>query len=58
MDFLKLCVGERFDHDMPDAGMSIMLAGGTPLLTFNCSATPGESNAFTFGIRQHSHLIR
>lgn len=49
MDFLKLCVGERFDHDIPDAGMSIMLAGGTPLLTFNFSATPGEINAFLNG---------
>lgn len=49
MDFLKLCVGERFDHDIPDAGMSIMLAGGTPLLTFNFSTSPGEINAFLNG---------
>jgi hypothetical protein len=49
MEFLKLCVGERFDHDMPEEGMSIILANGTPLLTFNFSVTPGEIQAFLNG---------
>ena len=49
MEYLKLCVGERFDHDMPAEGMSIILANGTPLLTFNFSASPREIQAFLNG---------
>jgi hypothetical protein len=49
MEFLKLCVGERFEHDMPEEGMSIILVNGTPLLTFNFSVTPGEIQAFLNG---------
>ena len=49
MEYLKLCVGERFDHDMPEEGMSIVLANGTPLLTFNFSASPRETQAFLNG---------
>lgn len=49
MELLKLSVGERFDHDMPDEGMSIMIAAGPPLLTFNLSVTPGEIKAFSKG---------
>ena len=49
MELLKLCVGERFDHDMPDEGMSIILASGTPLLTLNFSVSPGEIEAFLNG---------
>ena len=49
MELLKLCVGERFEHDMPEEGMSIILANGTPLLTFNFSVTPGEIQAFLNG---------
>lgn len=49
MEFLKLCIGERFEHDMPEEGMSIILASGTPLLTFNFSVTPGEIRAFLDG---------
>lgn len=49
MDYLKLCVGERFDHDMPDEGMSIILTNGTPLLTFNFSASHREIQAFMNG---------
>ncbi|MCK9609506.1 MAG: hypothetical protein M0R33_24015 [Methylomonas sp.] len=49
MDFIKLCVGERFEHDMPEEGMSIVLANGAPLLTFNFSVSPGEIQAFLNG---------
>ncbi len=49
MDFIKLYVGERFDHDMPEEGMSIVLANGAPLLTFNFSVSPGELQAFLNG---------
>ena len=49
MDYLKLCVGERFDHDLPAEGMSIILANGTPLLTFNFSITPRDIQAFLNG---------
>lgn len=49
MEYLKLCVGERFDHDMPEEGMSIVLANGAPLLTFNFSVSPGEIQAFLNG---------
>ncbi|WP_231890247.1 hypothetical protein [Methylomonas methanica] len=49
MGYLKLCVGERFDHDMPAEGMSIILANGTPLLTFNFSASSREIQAFLNG---------
>lgn len=48
-DYLKLCVGERFEHDMPAEGMSIILANGAPLLTFNFSASPREIQAFLNG---------
>lgn len=50
MELLKLAVGERFDHDMPEEGMSIILASGTPLLTLNFSVTPGEVHAFLNGV--------
>ena len=49
MDYLKLCVGERFDHDLPAEGMSIILANSTPLLTFNFSVTPRDIQAFLNG---------
>ncbi|BBL57524.1 hypothetical protein [Methylomonas koyamae] len=49
MEYLKLCVGERFDHDMPAEGMSIVLANGAPLLTFNFSASPREIQTFLNG---------
>jgi hypothetical protein len=49
MDYLKLCVGERFDHDLPAEGMSIILANGTPLLTFSFSVSPRDIQAFLNG---------
>lgn len=41
--------GERFDHDMPAEGMSIVLAKGTSMLTFNFSASPREIQTFLNG---------
>ncbi|WP_305910325.1 hypothetical protein Q9L42_000245 (plasmid) [Methylomarinum sp. Ch1-1] len=49
MDLLRLGVGQRFDHDMPAEGMSIMLASGSPLLTFNFSLTEKQIAAFLNG---------
>lgn len=44
-----LAVGKRFDHDMPDDGMSIILNGGSPLLVFNYSLMPWEIETFQNG---------
>lgn len=46
MDLLRLEVGQRFDRDMPDESMSIMLAGGSPLLVFNFSLTEKQVDGF------------
>ncbi|GAB4278971.1 MAG: hypothetical protein Kow0065_24840 [Methylomicrobium sp.] len=48
-DFLRLTVGERFNHDTPSEGMSVILANGTPLLTFNFALTPKQIDAFLNG---------
>ena len=50
MDCLRLTVGEKFDHDMPDESMSIMLNGGTPVLAFNFSVTEKNIETFLNGI--------
>jgi hypothetical protein len=50
MDFLKLVVGERFAHDIPDEGMSIILANGMPLLTFNFTVTNRDIYRFLHGV--------
>jgi len=41
--------GERFDHDMPAEGMSIVYVKGSPMLTFNFSASPREIQTFLNG---------
>ncbi|MGZ8236511.1 MAG: hypothetical protein ACXWTY_01400 [Methylobacter sp.] len=43
---INLTVGGKFNHDMPAESMSIVLANGAPLLTFNFSVT--EHNIATF----------
>jgi len=50
MDYLHLTVGDKFDHEMPDESMSIMLNGGTPVLAFNFSVTENNIKAFMDGI--------
>jgi len=49
MDLLYLAVGEKFDHDMPAEGMSIVLANGSPMLAFNFSVTEKNIAAFLNG---------
>jgi hypothetical protein len=49
MDFLRLTVGEKFDHDMPAESMSILLLNGAPMLTFNFSVTEKNIAAFLNG---------
>jgi hypothetical protein len=49
MDILHLTVGEKFDHDMPAEGMSILLVNGAPMLSFNFSVTEKNIAAFLHG---------
>lgn len=49
MELLKLSIGERFDHDMSDEDISIMIAEGFPIFTFNFSVSPSEIKAFSKG---------
>jgi hypothetical protein len=49
MDFLKLIVGEKFEHDIPDEGMSIILANGMPLLVFNFTVSARDISNFLNG---------
>lgn len=48
-EILKLTVGERFDHNIPDEGMSVILVNGTPMLTFNFSLNKQQIDAFLNG---------
>jgi len=50
MDCLHLTVGEKFDHEMPDESMSIMLNGGAPVLAFNFSVSEKNIESFLNGI--------
>lgn len=45
----NLAVGEKFNHDMPDESMSIVLVNGAPMLTFNFSVTENDIDAFLRG---------
>ena len=49
MDILKLTVGEKFDHDIPAEGMSIVLMNGAPMLAFNFSVTKKDIAKFLNG---------
>lgn len=49
MELPKLSVGERFDHDLQDEGISIVIADGSPLLTFNFTVSHSEIKAFSKG---------
>jgi hypothetical protein len=49
MDHLHLMVGERFENDMPAGAMSIILANGMPMLTFNFTVSEPEIAAFLKG---------
>ena len=50
MDCLHLTIGEKFDHDMPDESMSIMLNDEVPVLAFNFSVTENNIKTFLSGI--------
>ena len=57
-----LVIGERFDHDIPDDGMCVILNSGAPLIVFNYSLTPREIKAFqdgdcSFGLFTEKDLI-
>lgn len=57
-----LAIGERFEHDLPDDGMSVIINGGAPLLVFNFTLAPGEIKAFqngdcSFGLFSEMDLI-
>ena len=49
MDLLCIAVVEKFDHNMPAGGMSIILANGAPMLTFNFSVTEKNIGGFQNG---------
>ncbi|MGR9115403.1 MAG: hypothetical protein ACU85E_06525 [Gammaproteobacteria bacterium] len=61
-DYLQLTVGEKFDHNMPNEGMSVILASGTPMLTFNFSVSNKNIAAFlngpsSFGLFSESSIL-
>lgn len=61
-EITALMVGERFEHNIPDDGMSIVLNSGAPLLVFNYSLMPWEIEAFqngdcSFGLFAENDLI-
>lgn len=61
-EITALLLGERFDHNIPDDGMSIVLNSGAPLLIFNYSLRPSEIEAFqngdcSFGLFAEKDLI-
>ena len=49
MNYYSLKLGEKFDHDMPDESMSIMLNGGVPVLTFNFRVSDKDIQNFLNG---------
>jgi hypothetical protein len=49
MDILKLAVGEKFDHDIPAEGMSIVLMSGAPMIVLNFSVTKKDIANFLNG---------
>jgi hypothetical protein len=49
MGFLKLTVGERFESDLADEGMSILLNGGAPMLAFKFAVTKSDIDNFMNG---------
>jgi hypothetical protein len=62
MDFLKLTVGERFESDLADEGMSILLNGGTPILVFKFTVSERDidnflNGAVSFGLFADANII-
>jgi len=50
MSYLQLKVGEKFDREMPDESMSIMLNNDAPILTFNFSVSEKNIHDFLNGV--------
>lgn len=48
-EFFHLTVGEKFNRDLPDESMNILLMNGSPMLTFNFSLTSKQISAFLNG---------
>jgi hypothetical protein len=62
MDFLKLTIGERFESNLPDEGMSIMLNGGAPILAFKFTISERDLENFlngqvSFGLFANTNVI-
>jgi hypothetical protein len=62
MDFLKLTVGERFESNLPDEGMSILLNGGAPILAFKFAVSESDienflNGAVSFGLFADANVI-
>jgi hypothetical protein len=62
MDFLKLTIGERFESDLADEGMSILLNGGAPILAFKFSVSENDIENFlngpiSFGLFADANVI-
>ena len=61
-EITALMVGERFEHNIPDDGMSVILNSGAPMLVFNYTLMPWEIRAFqqgdcAFGLFAENDLI-
>jgi hypothetical protein len=53
-EFFHLTVGDKFDRDLPDESMSIILMNGSPMLTFNFSLTGKQVSTFLNGTASFS----
>ncbi|MBL1265815.1 hypothetical protein [Candidatus Methylomicrobium oryzae] len=62
MDFIKLTVGERFQSNLPDEGMSVLLNGGAPILVFKFTVSERDidnflNGAVSFGLFADANVI-
>jgi hypothetical protein len=62
MDFLKMTVGERFENDLADEGMSLLLNGGAPILAFKFSVSENDienslNGPVSFGLFADANVI-
>lgn len=48
-DFINITVGERFENNLPDEGMSILLNGGVPILAFKFTVSQRDIENFLNG---------
>jgi hypothetical protein len=62
MDLLKLTLGERFEINLADEGMSILLNGGAPILAFKFAVSERDIENFlngqvSFGLFANANVI-